>query len=128
MIRRVAAIYSIVVGASMLGMWGLFYSVGTIPELATQPVRIMFHIVAECFTAAALIVAGVGLVRGRSWGGRLYLLATGALLYTVIQSPGYFWQQGDYGFIVMFAVLLLVGIVLLVGMTKQMARSKRCSS
>ena len=118
MIKRAAAIYSITVGASMLMMWLVFYLTGSIPELTTERERIIFHLAAEITTATALIIAGTGLLKTKRWGDQLYLLSTGALIYTAIQSPGYFLQNGEIGFVVMFAVLLAVAFVLLVSMIK----------
>jgi hypothetical protein len=118
MIRKAAAIYSIIVGISMFMMWIMFYLIGSIPELTTEPARIVLHIFAELAAAAALIAAGFGLLKLKAWSHQLYLLATGALIYTMIQSPGYFLQNGELGFVVMFAVLLILGLILLVNMIK----------
>ena len=118
MIKRAAAIYSIIVGISMLTMWLMFYAVGGIPELETESVRILMHIAAELATAAALLVGGWGLLTLKPWGRQVYLLATGALLYTMIQSPGYFLQNGELGFVAMFAVLFVLAVLLLVNMMK----------
>lgn len=113
MAKKTAAIYSLIVGLSMVGMWVMFYISGSIPELETEPARIAMHLTAEFATALALIFAGWGLLAGKRWGYPVYLLATGALLYTMIQSPGYFIQSGDSGFVVMFAVLTLLAVTIL---------------
>lgn len=111
--KKIAAVYSIFVGMSMILMWMMFYLTGSIPELATEPARILLHIAAEAVTALGLIMAGYGLLAAKGWGHSLYLAATGALLYTLIQSPGYFLQQGEFAFVAMFAGLLLMTFVLL---------------
>jgi len=116
MIKRVAAIYSIIVGTSMLGMWTMFNSMDAIPELVTEPARILLHIAAEIATAVGLLVGGWGLLTHKRWGHQIYLLATGALVYTLIQSPGYFLQNGAIAFVAMFAVLLILALLLLVKM------------
>jgi len=119
MIKKAAAIYSIIVGVSMLLMWMMFYIIGSIPELTTEPARILLHIIAEIATAIALVCAGFGLLKLKDWGYQVYLLATGGLIYTMIQSPGYFLQNGEFGFVLMFAVLLILGFILLVSMIKR---------
>jgi hypothetical protein len=116
--KKFAAIYSIVVGLSMIAMWIVFYTVWSIPELATEPARILLHIAAELITAVALVLGGWGLLTERAWGYQVYLLSTGALLYTMIQSPGYFLQAGDVGFVGMFAVLLITALSLLIKVLK----------
>ena len=102
MIRKTAGIFSIIVGLSIIGMWLMFYFTGSISELDTEPARIIMHLMAEFVTALALIVGGWGQLKLKAWGEKLYLLATGALIYTIIQSPGYFLQTGEVGFVVIF--------------------------
>ena len=106
-----AAIYAIVVGAGMIGQWLVFLATGQVPELVTEPLRIRFHLAAEFATALALLVGGLALLTGQAWGRWFYLLAMGMLLYTVIVSPGYFAEQGNWVFVGMFAVLLLLALV-----------------
>ncbi len=103
-----AAIFAIVVGISMLGMWTVFYLTGNIPELETKPVELAFHLFAEFITAVLLISAGAGLLKATSWGYNLYLIAAGMVLYTMIMSPGYFLQTGDVAFLIMFGVLIIL--------------------
>jgi hypothetical protein len=90
----------------------------SIPELVTEPARILLHIVAEVVTAAALFLGGLGLLTLKSWGYQVYMLATGALVYTIIQSSGYFLQTGEVGFVGMFAVLIVLTLLLLTKMMK----------
>ncbi len=119
MIKKFAAVYSIVVGVSLIAMWIIFYVTGSIPELTTEPARILMHITAEIVTAAALIIAGSGLLAGKTWGYEVYLVATGALLYTMIQSPGYFLHIGQAGFVGMFFVLFILTAFLLIKMVRR---------
>lgn len=111
--KKAAGIYSIVIGIFIIGMWIMFYFIWTIPELATEPARILLHITAELITAVALIIGGWGLLTHRAWGYQIYMLSTGALLYTMIQSPGYFLHTGETGLVVMFAALIIIVILLL---------------
>jgi hypothetical protein len=88
----------------------LSYVKEQIPELQTEPIRIKFHIAAEMLTAASLLVAGVGLLISAPWASSLYLIAIGMLLYTSVVSPGYFAQQGQWGWLVMFGIIILLSI------------------
>jgi hypothetical protein len=108
---RFAAWYGIVVGALMLAMWGFFLSMGMVPELSTEPYRITLHLVGEISTAILLIVAGVGLLRKANWSRALYFIAAGMLLYTLIVSPGYYAQLGQWGFVGMFGLLFLLDLI-----------------
>jgi hypothetical protein len=106
-----AAVFALVVGAGMIGQWAVFLAAGQVPELKTEPLRIRFHLAAEFVTAIALIVSGIALLTDQAWGRWFYLLAVGMLLYTVIVSPGYFAEKGQWAFVGMFAVVLLLALV-----------------
>lgn len=106
-----AAVFAIVVGVGMFGQWGFSLATRQVPELQTEPYRIAFHLAGEFATATALIVDGLGLLAGASWGAPVYLLAVGMLLYTTIVSPGYFAQKGQWPMVGMFAVILVLAVV-----------------
>jgi hypothetical protein len=118
---RFTAWYAILIGAMMFAQWGFFLGAGLVPELETEPYRIWFHLAAEAVTAAALIASGMGLLQGQPWARPAALLALGMLIYTVIQSPGYFAQQGEWGMVAMFAVVM----VLALASVRQLLRSVR---
>lgn len=105
-----AAIFAVVVGLGMIGQWTASYLGKQIPELKTEPIRIAFHIAAEMVTAMLLIISGVGLIFPTSWAVDLYLVSTGMLFYTAIVSPGYFAQKGQWGWLGMFAVIIILGV------------------
>jgi peptidoglycan/LPS O-acetylase OafA/YrhL len=109
-----ASIFALVVGVGMIGQWLLFLATGQVPELQTEPLRIRFHLAAEFATAVALLIGGIALLTGQSWGRWFYLLAMGMLLYTVIVSPGYFAEKGQWAFVGMFAVVLLLALLSIV--------------
>lgn len=108
---KFAAWYSIAVGILMLGQWAFFLASGQVPELQTEPTRITFHLLAEVVTAVALIVSGVALLRRTAWARKTAFAALGMLTYTVLQSPGYFAQLGQWALVAMFAVLLFLALV-----------------
>lgn len=105
------ALFAIIVGIGMIGLWIMLLLTKQVAELETEPLRIRFHIAAEFATAIALVVAGVGLLTGQSWSQWLYLVAAGMLLYTVIVSPGYYAEKGEWPFVGMFAVIFILALV-----------------
>ena len=109
-----ASIFALVVGAGMIGQWLFFLATGQVPELETEPLRIRFHLAAELTTAIALLTSGIALLTDQAWGRWFHLLAVGMLLYTVIVSPGYFAEKGQWAFVAMFAVLLLLALISIV--------------
>jgi hypothetical protein len=108
---KLAGWYGVVVGVLMLGQWGFFLGTGQVPELQTEPYRIAFHLAGEFLTAIMLIVSGIGLLRGKGWGVSLFLIAAGMVIYSVIVSPGYFAQSGQWLLVGMFAVLFILAVV-----------------
>lgn len=108
MARKMGAGYAMAVGVLMLVMWPVLFITGDIVELQTAPLEIYFHLAAELLTAVLLIAGGVGKFRGKAWGLKLYLLSMGMLIYTVMNSAGYYAQTGDIAFVTMFAVLFIL--------------------
>ncbi|MGB7876044.1 MAG: hypothetical protein WBL25_16805 [Anaerolineales bacterium] len=104
------ALFAILVGIGMIIQWTLSFFKVQIPELQTEPIRIKFHIAAEILTAASLLVAGIGLLISMPWATSLFLVAVGMLLYTSVVSPGYFAQQGQWGWLVIFGIIIILGI------------------
>ena len=108
---RFASWSALAIGALMLTQWSFFLVSGQVPELETEPLRILFHLVAEALTAIALVAAGVALRGGRRGSINLALVANGMLIYTTIVSPGYFAQQGEWALVAMFIVPLVLAVV-----------------
>ena len=106
-----ASLYALLVGIGMVAQWMASYVRKQIPELASEPVRIWFHIAAEMVTAVCLISAGIALLSNTSWAVQLYLVTLGMLFYTSIVSPGYFAQRGQWGWLGMFAGIIVLGLV-----------------
>lgn len=116
---KFSAIFGICVGVLMLAQWGFFLAAGQVPEVQTEPVRLAFHLAAELVTALGLVISGIGLLRRSRWAVNAYLVAAGLLLYSVIVSPGYFAQQGQWIFVAMFGVLLALAVAGIAALAKQ---------
>ena len=105
--------FSLVVGVGMILQWAFFIVTGNVPELQSEPIRIAFHLAAEGATALALILSGLMLRQKRRHARHVTTCALGMLAYTVIVSPGYFAQMGQWPLVVMFvALLVLDGVAL----------------
>jgi hypothetical protein len=115
-----AAIFAIFVGIAMVGQWMITMLKKEIPgkEAGTivgrGPIEMRFHWVAEFLTATALITSGVGLILDWSFAHKLYLLSTGMLIYTVINSSGYFAQKREWPMIGIFTLLFILSVVSLI--------------
>ena len=107
---KFAGWYGIILGLLMMGMWIFFLVNNQVTELQTEPFRISFHLAGEFATAICLIIGGVGLLRNRTRSEAVYLVATGMVLYSLVVSPGYYAQLGQWGFVVMFAIFVILTI------------------
>ncbi len=98
--------FQIVVGAGILLLWPVLILAGEVPELEAGQRDILFHIAAEAVTGVLLVVGGVLLLRGGAGGARMVsAFALGALLYTGINSAGYYAELGEW-----LPAVLLVGV------------------
>jgi hypothetical protein len=108
---KIAGWFGVILGILMFAQWGFFLATGQVPELRTAPLQIAFHLAAEGLTAIGLLVSGIALLKGKSWGVTIYLLSIGMMIYSAIVSPGYFAQQSQWGLVAMFGVLLAVALL-----------------
>ncbi|UCE98016.1 MAG: hypothetical protein JSV74_01425 [Dehalococcoidia bacterium] len=115
-----ASVYAITVGVAIISQWTISLvkkqvpgpTAGTVIGRGSTEMR--FHYVAEILTAIVLITAGIGLLIDNSWGLATYLIGIGMLIYTVINSPGYFAQQRQWSIVGLFIVLLILAIISLI--------------
>ena len=106
-----SSIFAIVVGIGMIAQWTMSYKARNIPELQTEPIRIYFHISAEMLTAVCLIISGIGMLVQKNWARLLFLISSGMLFYTSIVSPGYFAQKGQWIWLILFGIIIILGLV-----------------
>jgi len=114
-----AAIFTLVVGVLMILQW----TVTIIRKQVAAPgegiggrgkTEMVYHWVAEFATSVLLIIAAVGLFIRSAWGLSVFLIADGLLIYTVINSPGYFAQQRQWAMVAVFGFILILASVSLV--------------
>ena len=108
---RLTSLYSIVIGVLMVAMWSMFLLTGQVPELQTEPYRIIMHLAAEFSTAFVLLIGGYGVLTKKSWGVRFQQFSLGMLLYTLIVSPGYYLQLGELAMVGMFETMLFLTLM-----------------
>jgi hypothetical protein len=107
------AFYCIAVAALMGLWWGIDIRNGALNRPDRSRGEIALHLAAELVTA--LLLAAGGVVLGRDGSRWLALVGLGMLLYTLIQSPGYFVARHELAPVVMFAVLAVLTVVAIVG-------------
>jgi hypothetical protein len=107
-LSKIAGLYSLFVGSSILLLWILLITTNQVPELNNSLLEILYHLIAEILTASFLLLSGFGLLSGKKWGFHTFLISLGLLFYTVIVSAGYYIQTEEYGIVIMFTTLQII--------------------
>jgi hypothetical protein len=115
---RFSAWFSILIGAMVFIQWAFFLVSGSVPELETAPWEIGFHMAAEALMAVLLIIGGWALLKRLRWGVTWSLVGLGTLVYSAINSSGYFAQREQWVFVGMFAVLLVGALASIITLSK----------
>ena len=107
---KISAIYQICIGIGMIGIWILLFITRQIPELQSEPIRIAMHILAEVTTGILLLISGLSILKKGLPHKTFYNLSCGALVYTLIASPGYYGSKGEWGVFTVFTIMLIISI------------------
>ena len=113
-LRKTMAIYALIVGLAMIGVWIVLLVTGQDlrlqNELRTIPFEIGMAITSDMLTAIMLMVAGFGLIKNHNWAIKVFLLSMGFLFYSVVNAVGLYGQRGDLAFIIMFGAILMLAV------------------
>ena len=115
-----AGVFALAVGTAMIVQWAVTIARGQVPELNAGPgtgqglLQMLFHWTAEFGTAVLLLLGGIGLFLHMHWMFRVYLIAMGMLLYTVVNSSGYFAQRREWPMVGVFGVIFALALVSLI--------------
>jgi hypothetical protein len=109
--KRIIGLSMIVMGALMIALWSFFLWAGMVPELQTVPLSTAAHLAAGYSSAFLLIFSGILLIQQKPQSEKISLVGLGMYTYAVIQASGYYLQQGAAGFVIMFTVFFLLGLV-----------------
>ena len=107
--KDLVAAYAIVVGILIIDLWAVLYVRKAIPEIRTARREILTHVGAEAMTALVLLAGGAlnFLSSGSTW---ILLIGMGMLLYSVLNSSGYYWHRKAYAPVVMYMVLGILSV------------------
>jgi hypothetical protein len=109
--KKIVAIFSILMGLMMLGTWLFLFLFSGYPAARTLPIETGYLLVAEFLTSAALILAGYGILSSRKWALHLILIALGELTYCTIRFAGELGQAGSLPGLVFFTTVAAFGII-----------------
>lgn len=118
-LKKIAPVYTIVIGVMMIGMWVVLLATGQVAEVKTEPIYLIYHLTAEFLTGISLIIGGVALLKGKEWGRKIYYLSMGLLLYAILNAGGFYAQIGDVAMIIMFSMLLITAMIILIFSNKK---------
>ena len=121
--NRTVGIFGILIGTMMIVQWSYFLATGQVPEIRSEPLRLAFHLVGEFLTAFGLLVSGMAVLKRIKWGKLVLLVSNGLLIYSVIVSPGYFAQTGQWEMVTMFMVILALTIVVTYFVARELIKS-----
>ena len=100
---KIIAGYSLIIGISILGMWGLILTTEEVPE---GPLELTFHLISEFLMALAVLVAGILILKKHNLGRGLGLAAHGMVVYSVLNAAGYYAERGETVLPLLFIVLM----------------------
>jgi hypothetical protein len=112
-----ASVYVITVGVAIIGYWILlFLKKQTLDKQKAAVtnrglIEMRLHVTAELVAAVLLLIAGVSLLLKASWGQEIFLIAIGMLLYTCINSAGYFAQIRQFSMILIFVAVFILSLI-----------------
>ncbi|MFX1424871.1 MAG: hypothetical protein ACFFBE_00340 [Promethearchaeota archaeon] len=113
-IETIASIYTIIIGIAMLCMWIFLLGKKEVPELATKPTQISFHLIAEFLTSVMLVIGGIGLFTDQSWGITIFYISIGMVLYSTINAAGFYGQLKDWPMFIMLLVFTMVSLLIVI--------------
>lgn len=107
------ATFELIAGLGIVGLWTMLLVTRRVPEIQDQDRAIWFHLVAEYLLGLLLIASGSLLlvVGGEPWVRVLAGVAIGAMLYSTINSPGYYARDGEWGAVAGFGIITILGIL-----------------
>jgi len=105
------AIVALVAGVGMVGIWTLLLVQRRVPEIESHDRAIWFHLAAEYGFGVLLVVAGllVLVLPTTPWVRLLATAAFGGMVYSCVNSPGYYARDSNWLAVVLFAGLAGVG-------------------
>ncbi len=108
--KKVAAIFSLMMGFMMFGTWAYLLLLDKFPGIKTVPLETGYLLVAEALTSFALIASGYGMLSQRKWGQPLALVALGELIYCTVRYAGELGQTGSLAGLAFFTAVPIFGI------------------
>ncbi len=125
--KKGTAVFSILMGAMLLGTWGYLFLSNNYPAAATSPLETGYLLVAEFLTGAGLVAGGIGMLTNRRWGLALTLVALGELVYCTVRFAGELGQGGSVPGLAFFTAVAIFGILFAVYLVVSTSRQRQAA-
>ena len=103
------AIYSIILGLAVLGLWVTILSGTALPEGRTE---LAFHLVSEVLMALAAIASGVLLLRRARVAPMALAAAHAMVVYSTLNAAGYYAERGDLAVALVMTLLAIISALI----------------
>lgn len=113
--KKVASIYSIFIGLSIIVMWIVLLMTDKVPEVKTEPIYFAYYICSEIICSFILILGGIGLFADLQWGKQVHFFSMGMLLYSFLITGAEWAQNKEWAaisLVIRFTILALLFISL----------------
>jgi len=100
-----------ILGTGIIMFWIIMLLIGQIQERKTEPLRLVFHILAEIITGIVLILSALSLIVIGTIVKPLFFFSMGMLIYTLLASPGYFAHKRKWIIVALFFFIFLTTLL-----------------
>jgi hypothetical protein len=110
----IVAVYSILLGIAVIGMWTMILVQGGISEGRTE---MAFHLFSEFLMAVICIVSGWMLLRNKPKARSFNIFGLGMVTCSVLNAAGYYGDRGNLMMMVFFTglfILTLISVVIFI--------------
>ncbi len=105
-------VFVIIAGTLAIVLWIIVLLKKIEHKFIEKPFERLFHIVAEFVMSIVAIISGILLLLQQTWGLPLFFLATGLILYALINAIGIYGEK-KYRFIV---IILMVSAIVTIAL------------
>ena len=91
-VKRLIGLYLIAVGASIIAVWIIFFSINFIPRLNMDTSTLVTHVIAEVLAGILAITGGILTLLRKRYALAFSFLGEGALFYAILNIIGYYMK------------------------------------
>ena len=99
--------YAVMIGIIILSIWVFIIFSGEIKE---GKIEIIFHVISELLMALASIISGFLVFKKMIIGLVLGLISQSAIIYSVVNTIGYYWQTNEFAMVPLLIIVFVFSI------------------